>query len=146
MADQRINDLAVSVNLQRIIDQSGSNRSRIGRFFVLPERLGRKLLARRNVVLKAIDETDGVLSADPPAAAFYVFASCAGAIGLITNDGDIIQNDLDMAAYLLKAAGVATIAGTAFGKSEYLRISYAVDDADLENACASIVAACKRLS
>lgn len=105
-----------------------------------------RLLARRNVVLKTIDETDGVLSADPPAAAFYVFASCAGAIGLITNDGEIIQNDLDMAAYLLKAAGVATIAGTAFGKSGYLRISYAVDDADLENACASIVAACKRLS
>lgn len=103
------------------------------------------LKRRRNTVLSAIAATNGILSAKTPAAAFYVYASCAGAIGKRTPDGTEIGSDVDMAKFLLKRAGVATIAGAAFGLSPYLRLAYAVDDADLTSACGAIVDACRSL-
>ncbi len=104
-----------------------------------------RLKLRRDMVLSAIAATNGILSAKTPSAAFYVYASCAGAIGKRTPDGTEIGSDVDMAKFLLKSAGVATIAGAAFGLSPYSRIAYAVDDAGLTSACGAIVDACRSL-
>ena len=104
-----------------------------------------RLKLRRDTVLSAIAATNGILSAKTPSAAFYVYASCAGAIGKRTPDGTEIGSDVDMAKFLLNSAGVAMIAGAAFGLSPYLRIAYAVDDADLTSACGAIVDACRSL-
>ncbi len=104
------------------------------------------LRMRRNIVLYALAETGGVLSAAAPDSAFYVYASCAGAIGKTTPDGEVIESDVDMAKYLLGAANVAVIPGVAFGLSPYLRIAYALDTDDLKLACRDIVRACNALS
>lgn len=103
------------------------------------------LRKRRDIVLSAIAATNGVLSASTPPSAFYIFADCSGAIGKRKHDGNVINSDVDMAAYLLEAAGAAVIPGTAFGASPYLRIAYAVEDQELMLACDAITQVCLSL-
>lgn len=100
---------------------------------------------RRDIVLEMIASTGGVLSADAPDSAFYVYASCAGAIGKVRPDGEVINTDVDVATYLLQAAGAAVIPGVAFGLSPFLRIAYALDTDTLKTACNAIAAACAAL-
>ena len=103
------------------------------------------LRERRDIVLAALGETGGVLTAAAPESAFYVYASCAGAIGKATPEGEVLGSDVDVAKYLLGAANAAVIPGVAFGLSPYLRIAYALDTDDLKSACDAIVAACSAL-
>ncbi|MFT0860526.1 pyridoxal phosphate-dependent aminotransferase [Ancylobacter sp. G4_0304] len=102
------------------------------------------LRERRGVVLDMVARTPG-LSADMPDGAFYVFADCGGLIGTRTPDGRVIASDLDVATYLLDAAHVGVVHGSAFGTPGYLRIAYAVDTDTLRAACARIEAACQAL-
>ena len=81
-----------------------------------------------------------------PEGAFYVFASCAGAMGKKTPAGETLETDLDFAAYLLDEAQVAVVPGAAFGLSPYFRVSYATSTEALEEACDRIEAACAKLS
>jgi aspartate aminotransferase len=103
------------------------------------------LKARRDIVLDACAQTNGILTANAPNSAFYVYANCAGAIGKKCPDGSVIENDVDVATYLLQAAGTAVIPGVAFGLSPFMRIAYALDTDDLKTACAAIVKACAEL-
>ncbi|MFP9227951.1 pyridoxal phosphate-dependent aminotransferase [Pectobacterium cacticida] len=99
---------------------------------------------RRRRVMALIEQVDG-LSAISPQAAFYVFANCSGLIGQSTPEGIRLNDDAAVANYLLTAAHVATLPGTAFGTPGYLRLAYALDDARLALACQNIAEACKRL-
>ena len=104
-----------------------------------------RLRVRRDIVMSAISATDGILSANVPPSAFYVFANCSGALGKRGRDGSKIETDVDMAKYLLNAANTAVIPGIAFGMSPFLRIAYALDDEELKFACDNIVEACQCL-
>jgi aspartate aminotransferase len=99
---------------------------------------------RRDLVVKAINECEG-LSCKTPEGAFYVYPSCAGAIGKTTPDGKKIETDTDFVTYLLEAEGVAAVQGTAFGLAPYFRISYATSTEALEEACKRIKRACAAL-
>jgi aspartate aminotransferase len=99
---------------------------------------------RRDLVAGLLDKIDGI-SCKVPEGAFYVYASCAGAIGAETPDGKIIQNDEDFVGYLLESEGVACVHGAAFGLSPYFRISYATSNDILKDACARIERACGKL-
>lgn len=99
---------------------------------------------RRQKIMACIDKIDG-LSADLPPGAFYVFANCAGMLGKTTPSGSVIGSDIDFVEYLLDAAHVATLQGSAFGASPYLRIAYAIDDRRLEEACERLINACAAL-
>lgn len=99
---------------------------------------------RRQKIMACIDSIDG-LSADLPPGAFYVFANCAGMLGKTTPSGTVINSDVDFVEYLLDAAHVATLQGSAFGASPYLRIAYAIDDKRLNEACERLVKACAAL-
>lgn len=103
------------------------------------------LAQRRRIVLDAVAAIDGVHCEVPPGA-FYVFPDCTGLFGCVRPDGRTIGTDQDVASYLLEAAHVAVLPGSAFGTPGYLRIAYAVDTAMLEKACQRIVAACSALS
>ena len=59
----------------------------------------------------------------PSDGTFYSFPSFQGAIDQI----DGIDNDLDLAAYLLETAGLAVVPGSAFGAEGCLRISFATE-------------------
>jgi aspartate aminotransferase len=101
--------------------------------------------ARRDLVADRLNNTKG-LSCHKPEGAFYVYPSCAGCIGRRRPDGREIASDDDMADYLLEAAGVAVVQGSAFGMSPYFRISYATSTEALEEACRRIAAACGALA
>jgi aspartate aminotransferase len=100
---------------------------------------------RRDMVVQMLNEAAGI-QCSVPDGAFYVYPSCAGAIGKRTPDGDVIETDTDFAAYLLKAEGVAVVQGTAFGLAPHFRISYATSTEALRDACTRIQRACAALA
>jgi aspartate aminotransferase len=101
--------------------------------------------ARRDRVVAMLNEAKGI-TCRTPEGAFYVYPSCAGAIGKTTPSGRKIANDEDFALALLDAEGVAVVFGAAFGLSPYFRISYAAAMSDLEDACRRIQRFCASLA
>jgi aspartate aminotransferase len=85
------------------------------------------------------------LQCPTPEGAFYVFPSCAGAIGRKTPSGKVIATDEDFVTELLEAEGVAVVQGSAFGTGPNFRVSYAASSQTLEKACAKIQAFCASL-
>jgi aspartate aminotransferase len=78
------------------------------------------------------------LQCPKPEGAFYVYPSCAGAIGRKAPSGKVIETDEDFAAELLEEEGVAVVHGSAFGQGPNFRVSYATSLELLENACKRI--------
>ena len=100
---------------------------------------------RRDLVVSMLNQAKG-LHCPKPEGAFYVFPSCAGAIGKTTPSGVKIATDEDFATQLLEAEGVAVVHGSAFGLGPAFRISYATATSDLEEACRRIQRFCGSLS
>ncbi len=78
--------------------------------------------------------------------AFYVFCDVSRCLGATTPGGKVLGTDMEVADFLLDVAGVATVAGEAFGTSPFIRISFALDIERLEAACSRIVATLDTLS
>ena len=74
-----------------------------------------------------------------------MYPNVAGCLGRTTPGGRALHTDEDFALALLEERHVALVHGAAFGMSPYVRISYATDDASLEEACRRIVAFCAEL-
>ena len=100
---------------------------------------------RRDLCIAMLNQARG-LRCGTPEGAFYLYISCAGAIGRKTPDGATIGDDTDFVTYLLESEGVAVVQGAAFGLSPYFRISYAASNAELEEACRRIQRACASLA
>jgi aspartate aminotransferase len=100
---------------------------------------------RRNMVVKMLNEIDGI-SCNTPNGAFYVFPSCHGLYGKKTPAGKTLENDNDVATYLLEEALVAVVPGIAFGAAGFFRISYAASEEFLQNSMQRIASACKKLT
>ena len=99
---------------------------------------------RRDYVVEQLNSIPG-LSCPTPAGAFYVYPSCAGAIGKKTPGGMEINNDTDFVTGLLEDEGVAVVQGVAFGLEPHFRVSYATSNENLENAMARIRRFCESL-
>ena len=78
---------------------------------------------RREFMVRRVNEIEG-LSCRQPEGAFYVMANVKSLVGK-TIGGQVIADDLQLAALLLDEAHVATVPGAAFGSAGYLRLSYA---------------------
>ena len=100
-------------------------------------------LKRRDLVVGELNAVPGI-DCPMPEGTFYVFPSCEGVLGLKTQE-KTISNDQDFARFLLDAANVIVVPGSAFGAPNRLRISYAADIAQLTEACRRIAAAVKSL-
>jgi len=100
---------------------------------------------RRDLVVEMLNQAPG-LRCHRPEGAFYVYPSCAGAIGRRTPSGAAIADSEGFARYLLEGEGVAVVHGSAFGMDPYFRISYATATELLEEACRRIIRACEALS
>ena len=96
------------------------------------EEWGERFRARRDMVVEAVNSIRG-LSCPVPEGAFYVFVDAAP---LMARFGD----DQALALHLLEH-GVAVVAASAFGGRDGFRISFAADDAVLEEATKRIAAA-----
>ena len=126
------------------ISQAAAVEALSGAQDFIPER-AKVFQERRDLVVSMLNQADGI-SCPTPGGAFYVYPSCAGAIGRKTPDGRTIESDLDFVTYLLEAQGVAAVHGEAFGLSPHFRVSYATSTELLEAACQRIQRACSALS
>ena len=92
---------------------------------------------RRDLVVSMLNQAK-YLQCPMPEGAFYVYPSCADAIGKTTQDGKVIHTDEDFISGLLEQEGVAVVHGSAFGQGPNFRISYATSTKVLEDACSRI--------
>jgi aspartate aminotransferase len=99
---------------------------------------------RRDAVVPMINAIPG-LSCSPPTGAFYLYINCAGLIGKTAPDGKTLADDGDVVLFLLEHAGVAVVAGTAYGLSPYFRMSIATSLEVLQSGCERIAAAVSTL-
>ncbi len=88
---------------------------------------------RRNLIVEKIAAIDG-LTLDPPGGAFYAYIGCDAFIGATTPDGTVIEDDVAFAGYLLSAAGIASVPGSAYELSPFFRISTATSEDILSQA------------
>lgn len=99
---------------------------------------------RRDLVVSMLNQATG-LKCPKPEGAFYVYPSCAGAIGKTAASGKRIETDEDFVSELLEGEGVAAVHGSAFGLGPNLRLSYATSTELLEEACRRIQRFCGSL-
>jgi len=92
---------------------------------------------RRDLVVSMLGQAK-YLKCHKPEGAFYVYPSCAEAIGKTAPSGKVLASDEDFVGELLEAEGVATVHGSAFGQGPNFRVSYATSLAVLETACKKI--------
>jgi aspartate aminotransferase len=126
------------------ISQAAAVAALNGDLSFLPER-NAVYMERRDLVVELLNRAPGI-RCHRPEGAFYVYPSCAGAIGRRTPKGAVLGTSADFAAKLLEDEGVAVVHGTAFGLDPYFRISYATSTAQLEEACHRIIRFCERLA
>ncbi|MGZ8410133.1 MAG: pyridoxal phosphate-dependent aminotransferase [Hyphomicrobium sp.] len=103
-----------------------------------------KFVERRDLVVSMLNQAKGI-SCPKPEGAFYVYPSCAGAIGKTTPKGTAIKTDEDFVTALLEEEGVAVVHGAAFAGSPAFRISYAASTESLKEACTRIQRFCGNL-
>ena len=105
------------------------------------ETMRARFAARRNLALAKLAAAES-LACHRPDGAFYLYPSVAGLLGRRSPAGRFLESDEAIAEAILEEAHVATVPGTAFGASPYLRLSTACDDATLTEACGRIVRFC----
>ncbi len=81
---------------------------------------------RRQRMVEGLNRIEGI-RCGAPRGAFYVFANVQGLIGRRWQ-GRVLESSADVAAFLLEAAGVATVPGEGFHAPGYLRLSYATSE------------------
>ncbi len=97
----------------------------------------RKAFERRRDLIVGLARTIPGWKVNEPQGAFYLFPEVSSYFG--KRNGDyVINNDSDLAMYLLQEAHVATVAGSAFCAPGYIRMSYATSDDNIREAMESI--------
>lgn len=98
---------------------------------------------RRDYVCGALQKIPGV-KANNPGGAFYAFPDISSFFGKKYGEY-VINNDTDLSMYLLNEAHVATVAGSAFGSPECIRLSTANSMDNLREAVSRIETALAKL-
>ncbi len=91
----------------------------------------RKAFERRRDLIVGLARAIPGLKVNNPDGAFYLFPEVSSYFGKRCGDL-VINNDSDLAMFLLEEGHVATVAGSAFACPGYIRMSYATSD---ENIC-----------
>jgi aspartate aminotransferase len=99
---------------------------------------------RRRFMVERLNKIPGI-QCTMPKGAFYAFPNIQKLIGRRSSDR-LIDSSSGLAAYLLKNAGVATVAGDAFGAPSHIRFSYATGMPKIAEGLERIEAAIHRLS
>ncbi len=84
---------------------------------------------RRLLITSMLNEIDGI-TCPTPEGAFYVYPSVKGVLGREIN-GKTPTTSAELSALILDEVEVAVVPGEAFGTPGYIRLSYALGDADL---------------
>ena len=89
-------------------------------------------LRRRELMKKGLSDIPGIKT-NTPDGAFYIFPDVSSFFGK-SNGQVTITDSSSFAIELLQGAHVATVAGSAFGEDNCIRLSYAASDEQLEDA------------
>ncbi len=128
--------------MSKIQGQSTSNPSSIAQKAALAALQGptneldemvRTYETRRTWLVNALNDIDG-MDCITPDGAFYVFPTITDWLGKTTPEGLTLTDDVVVCEWLLEAAGVALVPGTAFGSPGQIRFSYAVSQDTLGDA------------
>ncbi len=143
MTGWRIGYLAADESIVKIItnlqSHSTSNASTITQHAALAalkgseadvEMMRNAFEKRRKMVLETIDKLP-LLTADEPQGAFYVMINVKALFGH-QYEGITMHSASDVARVFLEHAHVAMVPGIAFGCDDYLRMSYATSETDIE--------------
>jgi len=139
--------------MSKIQGQSTSNPSSIAQKAALAALQGptneldemvRTYETRRTWLVKALNNIDG-MDCITPDGAFYVFPTITDWLGKTTPEGLTLTDDVVVCEWLLEAAGVALVPGTAFGSAGQIRFSYAVSQDTLEDAVNRVAKAAETL-
>jgi len=139
--------------MSKIQGQSTSNPSSIAQKAALAALQGptdeldemvRTYETRRTWLVKALNDIDG-MDCITPDGAFYVFPTITDWLGKTTPEGLTLTDDVMVCEWLLDAAGVALVPGTAFGSPGQIRFSYAVSQDTLEDAVSRVAKAATSL-
>ncbi len=124
--------------MKKIQSQSTSNPTSISQYAAQAALegdqscIGEMLVAfkeRHDYVVEQLNQINGI-SCIPSDGTFYCFPD----FNAILNRMDSIDNDVDLAEYILEKAGVALVPGSAFGLNGHMRISIATSMDNLVNA------------
>lgn len=80
-----------------------------------------------------------------PAGSIYMFLNCERLLGSTTPDGGRIDSDSDLSAYLQNEFGVQLLPGAYYGMSPYLRLTFVIDEHELEEGIARFKAGVEAL-
>jgi len=157
MTGWRIGFCAAPVELikamSKIQGQSTSNPSSVAQKAALAalqgptdelDKMVRTYETRRTWLVSALNAIDG-MDCISPDGAFYVFPSITAWLGKTTPEGLKLTDDVMVCEWLLDAAGVALVPGTAFGSPGQIRFSYAVAQETLEDAVSRVAKAAEGL-
>lgn len=104
----------------------------------------RKAFERRRDLVVGLARTIPGWKVNNPQGAFYLFPEVSSYFSKRYGD-TVINNDSDLAMYLLEEGHVATVAGSAFCTPGYIRLSYATSDDNIREAMRRIEAALAKL-
>jgi len=99
----------------------------------------RKAMVR---LLNAIPE----VSCREPMGAFYAFPDVSAYVGRRTPAGNVLEDDVALASYLVEAGKIAIVPGSGFGAPGFARLSYACSMADIEKGLGRLSEALATLS
>lgn len=106
--------------------------------------MNKAFLPRRDFFVRELESIPGV-SCVTPSGAFYVFPNFSAYYGK-SFKGKAISNSVDLAAYFLDEAKVASVPGAAFGADAFVRFSFATSMAVIEEGMARIKTALAALA
>jgi aspartate aminotransferase len=101
------------------------------------EKMRQEFDKRRKVMVARLREIPGVKCVEPQGA-FYAFPDLSAFIGKKTPEGKKIENDVQLCEWLLEAAKVAVVMGSAFGAPGFVRLSYASSLANIREGVGRI--------
>ena len=127
--------------MSKVQDASTSNPSSLSQYAAVAalrgpqepvESMRLQFEKRRHLMVELLRQVRGV-EAHAPDGAFYVFADFAGLLSR-KHRGEQVSTTQRLAEILLEEFGVATVPGSAFGREGYLRLSFAISEADIRKA------------
>jgi aspartate aminotransferase len=138
--------------MNKVQDASTSNPSSLSQYAAVAalrgpqepvEAMRAQFETRRQLMVELLRQVRGV-QAHAPDGAYYVFADFTGLLSRRYR-GEPLATTQRLAELLLEEFGVATVPGSAFGREGYLRLSFAISEADIRKAmervarCASVL-------
>jgi aspartate aminotransferase len=134
---------SVTTSCASSISQAAAVAALLGSQDFLVDRLA-DLATRRDALVSAINACPGLACSASPGT-FYILASCAGMLGRRSPGGLPLRTDEDVAGYLLQAAGLAVLPGSACGLAPYIRMNFAQPQSILDAAVSRLLAASAHL-